>query len=91
MPKEDQDKNTLFGNMSKQVQNVLIEEEAEDKNPMERKKGESSDLANAASQTRDAFLERGEKLNTLSDKTDAVREASIGFADMARELNEQQK
>jgi len=65
--------------------------EAEDEKPMERRKGELSDLANTVSQTRDAFLERGEKLNTLSDKTDAFREASKGFADMSRELNEQQK
>jgi len=86
--KEDQDRNTLFGNISKQVQNMFVDEE-EDK--MERQKGELSSLANSVSQTRDAFLERGQKLNTLSDKTDALREASKGFADMARELNESQK
>ena len=42
-------------------------------------------------QTRQAFNERGEKLNTLVEKTAALNSASEDFAKMARELKESQE
>jgi len=42
------------------------------------------------SQTRNAVLERGDKLESLADKTEALNEASLDFAKMAKELNRNQ-
>jgi DNA-directed RNA polymerase subunit RPC12/RpoP len=41
-------------------------------------------------ETRNAVLERGDKLNRLADKTEALSNASLDFANMAKELNKQQ-
>ena len=41
-------------------------------------------------QTRNAVLERGSKLEGLADKTEALSNASLDFANMAKELNRQQ-
>lgn len=49
----------------------------------------SSMLSNLG-QTRNAVLERGDKLNTLADKSEALNNASMDFAAMAKELNKQQ-
>jgi len=42
------------------------------------------------SQTRNAVLERGDKLESLADKTEALNDASLDFATMAKELNRNQ-
>ena len=50
-------------------------------------------LANAISgigQAKDAVLERGAKLENLAEKTDALEQASLDFANMAKELNRSQ-
>jgi DNA-directed RNA polymerase subunit RPC12/RpoP len=44
----------------------------------------------ALGQARDAVLQRGSKLEGLADKTDALSQASLDFANMAKELNRQQ-
>jgi len=49
----------------------------------------SSMLSNLG-QTRNAVLERGDKLNSLADKSEALNNASMDFAAMAKELNKQQ-
>lgn len=41
-------------------------------------------------QTKDAVLERGDKLESLADKTEALEQASLDFANMAKELNRSQ-
>jgi len=41
-------------------------------------------------QARNAVLERGNKLESLADKTDALNQASLDFANMAKELNQSQ-
>ena len=43
------------------------------------------------SATRDAFNERGERLNSLAEKTAALQDASKDFASMAKELRKQQE
>lgn len=43
------------------------------------------------SATRDAFNERGERLNSLAEKTAALQYASKDFASMAKELRKQQE
>eukprot|EP00536_Pseudo-nitzschia_multiseries_P006230 jgi/Psemu1/255215/estExt_Genewise1Plus.C_1300023 len=46
-----------------------------------------SGLSNQLNQTRDALNQRGDKLATLSDKSDKLVNASQDFAAMAKELN----
>lgn len=41
-------------------------------------------------QTKDAVLERGDKLESLADKADALNQASLDFANMAKELERSQ-
>ena len=41
-------------------------------------------------QTRDAVVERGDKLQSLADKSEALNNASLDFAQMAKQLNQQQ-
>lgn len=45
----------------------------------------------AASEARNRLLERGEKLNDLGEKSERLKDQSRAFADMARQLNKQEK
>ena len=47
-------------------------------------------ITNALGQTRNAVLERGNKLESLADKSEALNRASLDFANMAKELNQSQ-
>ena len=50
-------------------------------------------ISNAISglgQMKDKVLERGDKLNSLQDKSEALEKQSIDFANMAKELNRSQ-
>ena len=91
---ENAAKEELFGDVvGRAVKNFFMEEvEVEDPraqaaNANERVTGMMSTLT----QTGQAFSERGEKLNTLVEKTDALKNASEDFAKMARELKESQQ
>jgi len=42
-------------------------------------------------QTRDKLVERGERLNSLQNKTAALRDESKSFADLAEELKRSQR
>jgi len=90
---EDSARDELFGNAATAVANsvknfffeeveVLDEESTED---------QLQGIAATLSQTKDAFNERGERLNSLSEKTAALKDASRDFAKMAQELEKQQK
>lgn len=48
-------------------------------------------IAATLGQTRDVLNERGEKLQTLSDKTSALADQSRDFAQMAKELKQSQQ
>ncbi len=50
-----------------------------------------SGLMGSMNASRNAFNERGEKLNTLAEKTGALKDASEDFAKMAEELRKQQE
>jgi len=54
------------------------------------KKEKITNAISALGQTRNAVLERGDKLQSLEDKTDALNQASLDFANMAKELNQSQ-
>lgn len=49
-----------------------------------------SGAISSLSHTRNAVLERGDKLQGLADKSEALNQASLEFANMAKELNRQQ-
>lgn len=88
---EQEKKRELFGsNIGKGLMNFLFEEDNE-----EDKVASSNDaitgIAASLGQTRDALNERGEKLQTLSDKTSALAEQSRDFAKMAKELRQSQQ
>lgn len=51
----------------------------------------STQLQNTLSDTRNALDERGQRLNDLADKTDAMNQAASDFLTNARKLKEQQK
>ena len=50
--------------------------------------GQINEVAN---ETRQALAERGEKLRQLQDKTAALEEGAMGFADMAKQLRQAQE
>mmetsp|Transcript_19840 Transcript_19840/g.25548 ORF Transcript_19840/g.25548 Transcript_19840/m.25548 type:complete len:87 (-) Transcript_19840:14-274(-) len=50
-----------------------------------------SGVMNSLSQTRNAFIERGDKLDNLVEKTNALNNASEEFAKMAKELADSQE
>ncbi|KAL7470839.1 hypothetical protein ACHAXS_011119 [Conticribra weissflogii] len=50
----------------------------------------ASSMITNLGQTRDAVLERRDKLNSLANKSEALNNASMDFAAMAKELNRQQ-
>ena len=49
-----------------------------------------SGALSALGQARDAVLDRGDKLSSLQDKTERLEQASLDFANMAKELNRSQ-
>jgi len=81
-------KEEIFGRVGKSVRNYFLEE-VETDNEINNNQTES--LNSTLRQTQDAFHERGDKLNNLSEKTNALKDASTDFAKMAKELNEQQQ
>lgn len=85
---EESEQDVLFGRMGRSVRNFFMEEvEVTGDDRSTKVDGMSESLK----QTQNAFNERGEKLNNLSEKTDALKEASIDFAKMAKELHDSQK
>jgi len=90
---EDAAKQNLFGNIGKSLQNFFMEEvEVEKEQDSSKKTNDNvAGVMSALGQTRQAFNERGEKLNTLVEKTAALNNASEDFAKMARELKESQE
>jgi hypothetical protein len=50
-----------------------------------------SEVAQVAHETRNKLIERGEKLKQLDEKASEVHNEAAGFADLARQLAEQQR
>lgn len=61
-----------------------------DANAEQSTKDKITSTVSSLHQTRNAVLERGNKLEGLADKTEALSQASLDFANMAKELNQQQ-
>ncbi len=89
---ESSAKEELFGGVGRAVKNFFMEEvEVEDPQDIRANDRGVSGVMSSLSQTGEAFRERGEKLNTLVEKTDKLKNASEDFAKMARELKESQQ
>jgi hypothetical protein len=79
-------RDSLFGGVMENISKAVFgdgETESSSAVPASEIGGLSAKLG----QTRDALNERGEKLNTLADKSDRLVNASKDFASMAKELN----
>ena len=79
---EKAQRDSLFGGMMETVTKAVLGQ-TEEEAPAEKIGGLSAQLG----QTKDALNERGEKLNTLAEKSDKLVNASKDFATMAKELN----
>jgi hypothetical protein len=83
---ENAGRDSLFGGMMATVTKALGESEST-KDTSQTESDSLAGLSNQLNQTRDVLNERGEKLSTLSDKSDKLVSASQDFAAMAKELN----
>ena len=87
---EKANRDSLFGGiMASVAKNLGGIEDPKEKDKAETGADTLSGLSNQLNQTRDALNERGDKLKTLSDKSDKLVSASQDFAAMAKELNKQ--
>ncbi len=85
-------KEDLFGNVGKAVKNFFMEEVGvEDDSAPANAQSNVAGVMSALGETRQAFDERGQKLNNLVEKTAALNSASEDFAKMAKELRESQE
>lgn len=84
---EATNRESLFGNVMDNVTRAVFgdEEQGTAKSHSDTIEG----LSQTLNQTRNQLLERGDKLNTLADKSDRLVTASKDFATMAKELNRQ--
>lgn len=90
-------KDELFGGVGRAVKNFFMEEvtveveEPQASRDITGTNNKVSGIMSSLGQTGEAFRERGEKLNTLVEKTNGLKNASEDFAKMARELKESQQ
>jgi len=77
-------RDSLFGNIVEKATSLVM---GEDEGLADI---QSQGLADRLGQTRDALNERGDKLNTLVDKTARLESAASDFAKMAKELEKSQ-
>lgn len=82
---EKAQRESLFGNVMEKMTKAMLGEK-EQPSASDQVNG----LASQLGQTRDALNARGEKLNTLAEKSDRLVSASQDFASMAKELNKTQ-
>jgi len=83
---ENADRRSLFGSMMADVVKTFGGVE-DTKDTSQSESDTISGLSNQLNHTRNALHERGDKLSTLSDKSDKLVTASQDFAAMAKELN----
>jgi len=89
---EDAAKQELFGSVGRSVKNFFIEEiEVEEQDSSQMVNDNVSGVMNSLNETRNAFIERGQKLENLVEKTNALNNASEEFAKMAKELADSQE
>jgi len=84
--KDQANRESLFGNMLGQASQLLAGKQQEEEEEASRPANRLEGLASSLSETRNALLERGQKLSDLNDKSAQMVEASSDFARMAKEL-----
>lgn len=87
---EDAAREELFGSVGRAVKNLFVEEVVE-QDSAQAVNDDVNGVMNSLSQTRNAFVERGQKLNNLVEKTSALNNTSEEFAKMAKELADSQE
>ena len=87
---EDAAREELFGSVGRAVKNFFLEE-VEEQDNAQAMNDDVSGVMNSLSQTRNKFIERGQKLDNLVEKTNALNNASEEFAKMAKELADSQE
>jgi hypothetical protein len=84
---EAANRDSLFANVMDNVTRAVFgQEDRADSNPQSQADSIEG-LSQTLNETRNKLLERGDKLNTLADKSDRLVNASKDFASMAKELN----
>ena len=84
-------KEELFGNVVRAVKNFFMEEVEVEDNSSPNANERVTGVMDSLNATRNAFNERGQKLDNLVEKTSALKDASEDFAKMAKELRESQE
>jgi len=85
-------KEELFGGaIGKAVKNFFMEEVEVEQDSAQAANGQVAGVMDSLNATRQAFDERGQKLDNLVEKTGALKNASVDFAKMAKELRESQE
>lgn len=79
-------KDELFGSVGRAMKKMFGEGSEE-----HNKDEELTAVQSKLNQTRDAVIERGEKLSTLVEKTSALNDASLDFKNMAKQLADSQE
>mmetsp|Transcript_3249 Transcript_3249/g.4571 ORF Transcript_3249/g.4571 Transcript_3249/m.4571 type:complete len:1057 (+) Transcript_3249:8-3178(+) len=86
------DRSELFGGVFGRVKNYFEDIYA---SPKQQKAicevNQGHALSNSLNRTKNAFNERGERLNSLSEKTAGLKDAASDFAKMAKELERSQR
>lgn len=82
---------SLFGGVMENMAKAVFGGESDGKDGASSTGNEVQGLSASLGQTRDALNDRGEKLNSLAEKSDRLVNASKDFAAMAKELNKSSK
>jgi DNA-directed RNA polymerase subunit RPC12/RpoP len=84
---DEENRESLFGGVLEKATNLVFGEE----DLAENTSNQVDNLASTMNQTKDALLDRGNKLTSLGEKTSQLVDSSHEFAKMAKELERQQK
>jgi transposase-like protein len=85
---EETQRDSLFGSMIENAAKMLAGEEEATK-PASAVVNQVNGLTDSLNQTRNALLDRGQKLDSLGEKTSKMVDSSAEFAKMAKELQRQ--
>jgi DNA-directed RNA polymerase subunit RPC12/RpoP len=84
---DEENRDSLFSGVMEKATSLVFGEEERAENTSNH----VDSLASSMNQTKDALLERGNKLTSLGEKTSQLVDSSHEFAKMAKELERQQK
>lgn len=84
---DDDNRDSLFGGVMEKAASLVFGEE----DRAEHTSNQLDSLKGTMNQTKDALIERGNKLSSLGEKTSQLVDSSHEFAKMAKELERQQR